>query len=524
MKKFISLLLTAILFVTTCFASFVPFSGDVNGDSEITVIDVAKTRAFIIGNLQFTEGEIECGNINKDAGIDIVDVVMMRFAIVNNNGNLYVPENETDTEDLTETDIQTDTESETDTQVETEVDTDTNRETEIDTENQTDSEEDLTEVETETESDVQTDTEEVKDTDTETEVDTQTDTDIRETEIDTDFGTVDTEKEPFERLYYYRNLLSGHLLTNYDRIVEGIENHAEDVVLETMTEEELFDIYTYVTLDHPEYYYLATDYFYGVNDDDEVVMIMIEYKDEFNTAEEVAEGFKYIDSRLDPIIAEANKKKTDFEKVLYAYDAVSSLFSYVAVPEGHDIYGSLTTGNAVCEGYSETFQYMLTKMEITSILVNGIITSDGVRHRWNMLLLDGKWYHFDVTWDDCKGGIKLPYGYFGVTTEEILRSRTIEYVAPIATATDYNYFTRLKMTTSSNDFEELKVCANNSVAITGDCIAIKFDSKADFDTFVANITVEGVKLIRVFVPNKGFPWMPALYNDMYIVQMKWLVT
>ena len=243
MKKFISLLLTAILFVTTCFASFVPFSGDVNGDSEITVIDVAKTRAFIIGNLQFTEGEIECGNINHDAGIDIVDVVMMRFAIVNNNGNLYVSENETDTEDLTETDIQTGTESETDTQVETEVDTDTNTET---------------------------DTEEAKDTDTETEVDTQTDTDIRETEVDTDFGTVDTEKEPFERLYYYRNLLSGHLLTNYDRIVEGIENHAEDVVLETMTEEELFDIYTYVTLDHPEYYYLATDYFYGVNDDDEV--------------------------------------------------------------------------------------------------------------------------------------------------------------------------------------------------------------------------------------------------------------
>lgn len=59
-------------------------------------------------------------------------------------------------------------------------------------------------------------------------------------------------------------------------------------------------------------------------------------------------------------------------------------------------YGALVNGTAVCEGYSYAFRYIMYKLGIPCLLV----TSGEMDHMWNIVQLDGKWYHVDATWDD----------------------------------------------------------------------------------------------------------------------------
>ncbi len=56
--------------------------------------------------------------------------------------------------------------------------------------------------------------------------------------------------------------------------------------------------------------------------------------------------------------------------------------------------GTLFEGYAVCSGYSDTMALFLDKLNVPNIKVN----SD--THVWNLVYLDGKWHHLDLTWDD----------------------------------------------------------------------------------------------------------------------------
>ena len=58
------------------------------------------------------------------------------------------------------------------------------------------------------------------------------------------------------------------------------------------------------------------------------------------------------------------------------------------------------------------------------------VTSDGMGHAWNLVRLDGEWYHIDITWDDA-GGESAPvypsyvsYRHFLLSDAEMYRSDT----------------------------------------------------------------------------------------------------
>lgn len=62
----------------------------------------------------------------------------------------------------------------------------------------------------------------------------------------------------------------------------------------------------------------------------------------------------------------------------------------------YDMYGVLVKKKAVCQGYAETMWYFLRKAGVPC----GIATSTYINHAWNVVCIDGKWYHVDATWDD----------------------------------------------------------------------------------------------------------------------------
>lgn len=79
-------------------------------------------------------------------------------------------------------------------------------------------------------------------------------------------------------------------------------------------------------------------------------------------------------------------------------------------------YGNLIEGFGLCGGYTDSMAIFLDLLGIT----NYKISSEN--HVWNALLLDGKWYHLDLTWDDpitTNGTDILEYNFFLINTEEL---------------------------------------------------------------------------------------------------------
>lgn len=113
------------------------------------------------------------------------------------------------------------------------------------------------------------------------------------------------------------------------------------------------------------------------------------------------------------------------------------------------VYGALVLKKAVCAGYARAFNYLMQMLGIESMYVRGECSGEG-RHGWNIVKLEGEYYHVDVTWGDnsntdpSKDDEGFGYNYFCVTDRDIQLSRTIdsEPQMPACTAVSCNYFVR----------------------------------------------------------------------------------
>ena len=140
---------------------------------------------------------------------------------------------------------------------------------------------------------------------------------------------------------------------------------------------------------------------------------------EFNTA---IDGFL---SRIPLSLTEPEKERLIHDMVTehltYDREAANTFTSFDVLPRAFDAYGAVCRGSAVCEGYSKMFQYLCYCVGINACQVTGI--TDGGGHMWNCALIDGVWYHVDVTFDD--GSASAPY--FNVTKQYMLdKGRTID--------------------------------------------------------------------------------------------------
>ena len=66
-------------------------------------------------------------------------------------------------------------------------------------------------------------------------------------------------------------------------------------------------------------------------------------------------------------------------------------------------YSALIEGKTACYGYSRLFLEVMDRVGIDCKIVIAEGSGDGIGHGWNVVLLDGDWYHVDLTWDDPIG-------------------------------------------------------------------------------------------------------------------------
>lgn len=165
------------------------------------------------------------------------------------------------------------------------------------------------------------------------------------------------------------------------------------------------------------------------------------------------------DSKANDIIKNIIKPvMSDYEKVLAVHDYVikSSRYDRLnaaadTVPaEEHEAYGVLVKGIGVCDSYAKAVKLLLEKADVQSIIVEGSKVGDSLQslggpdHAWNIVKLDGEYYHVDATWDDAaeeRDSIELLYHHLNLNDEEMQKTHVWDKSKyPACTGTKYNYF------------------------------------------------------------------------------------
>lgn len=207
----------------------------------------------------------------------------------------------------------------------------------------------------------------------------------------------------------------------------------------------------YFLNDHPEVFYLNNKYTISTR------------KSAFGTNIEV--GVKYSVENINDLEVQMSKVEDEIDKLvekvigmekidaeIYLHDELASMTTYYEyeniedVPlNQHSIYGALIEKSAVCDGFAKAMQLLLQRIGMESILVSG--TLEGSSHAWNMVKLNDKWYHLDVTSNksihnqesDSRHTI---HSYFNITTKQILQTHSIDAIEtlPQADSTDYDYY------------------------------------------------------------------------------------
>ncbi len=129
---------------------------------------------------------------------------------------------------------------------------------------------------------------------------------------------------------------------------------------------------------------------------------------------------KYILKELKKAVSEIiTDDMNDFDKEKAVYDYVFSKThfyenSLAAIPStnedySHTPYGFFHDHSTICVGNATTFKLFFDVLGIDSKIIHS--TENG-EHAWNVVKIDGSWYHLDLTFDN---GTDYPdYAYFNV--------------------------------------------------------------------------------------------------------------
>lgn len=154
---------------------------------------------------------------------------------------------------------------------------------------------------------------------------------------------------------------------------------------------------------------------------------------------------------------------TDYEFIKSAHDWIIINTSYDTTQPTSSIpnssfssAGLFETHLAVCQGYALAFEELIDAKGIECKVVYG--QAGGISHAWNLVKLEGLWYHVDTTWDDPlidgvngSGSSNLSYDYFLMPDSVITQTHSISYVidnndtsnketAPVSDSTTYVFY------------------------------------------------------------------------------------
>ena len=301
---------------------------------------------------------------------------------------------------------------------------------------------------------------------------------------------------------YYYNQLSKDEKTVYKAFYNGVMAHKDiiPVPMKGNVPDDLFQkVFRAITLDNPLIYYLNQSACHFAFDSFGNAAICPQY---FFSEDTVKDYNKRIEKAVNGIAAKLKLAEgSEYDKELKVHDWICENVSYdtkghdmndlARFISAHNIIGVFAHHKAQCEGIAKAVKVLLNAVDVKCIVATGNAIGNGQNgpHAWNIVKIDDKAYHMDMTWDiganqgkavKKSSNGRIVYDYFNVTDKQLFLTHTPDDKLPGCTATDANYFRRNKMYFSSKSralsyveaslkkgITEFNLCLNEKISLTG---------------------------------------------------------
>lgn len=162
-------------------------------------------------------------------------------------------------------------------------------------------------------------------------------------------------------------------------------------------------VYRDVVNDNPELFYVSGGYSYYYTTDGYVTSIIPAYI--YDSKDDILEMKDKFNAAVDRLKREINSDLSDIDTALEVHNYIASHAEYNTTGYNtgtlsnidHSAYGVLVEHTGVCDSYSLAYQYI---MKCIYNIDTVVVTSQPMNHAWNLIKINGNYYHVDLTWDD----------------------------------------------------------------------------------------------------------------------------
>lgn len=247
---------------------------------------------------------------------------------------------------------------------------------------------------------------------------------------------------------YYYNRLSKAGQNTYHAIKTGLQSLAPSFQIPRLEHKELADVFFMVRLDNPEIFY-SVNFKYKYYQDSGNAEMVPEYMFEKSKIQDHQKAMK---ARVEKLARPA-MKMSEMEKLQYIHDFICENVYYDKLKKAysHEIIGPLGQGVGVCEGIAKAVKILCDALGIWCIIaLSEADPEHGVkyRHAWNVVRVNGKYYHLDATFDNSlgKNTDTIRYDYFCLSDKQLFRDhQPLVWKVPACEDGDHFYYKEKKL-------------------------------------------------------------------------------
>lgn len=235
---------------------------------------------------------------------------------------------------------------------------------------------------------------------------------------------------------YYRHSLTPPQQAAYHAMKTGFTALAPRFPVPLLDRETLSDLFFLLRLDCPEIFYV-TGFSYRYAPGAENAELLPEYL--FDKGK-IRQHQQALSARVEKLVRPL-RQRTPLEQERAIHDFICENVRYdkLKKPYSHEIIGPLGQGVGVCEGIAKSVKILCDALGLWCIIaVSENNPAQGVkyRHAWNIVRLDGQYYHLDATFDATlsQPGV-VRHDYFNLDDRALFRDHQAP-LYPLPACTD----------------------------------------------------------------------------------------
>lgn len=344
--------------------------------------------------------------------------------------------------------------------------------------------------------------------DSESSVDTFSDIEISENSVDdsSDIEVSETSVDTsavynFEKKYFV-NKLNTDMVKNFISLYNAAVNFQEYVSFENAISSDELDILMYLlNYDCPELIHLSGNYFpeYINSECTNVSAVTLSY---IMNQSEYDSNMKQLNTFFDNL-KNTLSGKSELEKEMYVYNYLFDNCVYDEVDNlSGSVCGAVLKNKGRCEAFSKSFLWCMQELDIECMALLGKpkwnTNAIYANHSWNIVKIDGNYYHVDITVDNIRindDETSVPfYAFFNVDDEFMLASHGINTLynqlgVPECTSTDKNYhIMNNQYIDGSTDIQTaLDKILTEKFETESESVSVRFKNSDDYDFIIENI-------------------------------------